>query len=121
MYVIEISFTIRTDSIYTLYYNPSLPLPYVVPNVLAEAKVTDTKVFALCYRNGGGIFTIGGVSQQIHAKRSVNYAQMEVRQGWYGVTLTNIRFIDPKSGAVTELPPATKNLFGGTYILSANR
>lgn len=85
-----------------------------LPNVLAEAKVTDTKVFALCYRNGGGIFTIGGVSQQIHAKRSVNYAQMEVRQGWYGVTLTNIRFIDPKTGTVTELPPATKNLFGAS-------
>lgn len=36
---------------------------------------------------------------------------MEVRQGWYGVTLVNVRFIDPQSGAVTELPPATRPLF----------
>lgn len=83
----------------------------LVPNVLAEAKVTDSKVFALCYRNGGGIFTLGGVNQQIHAKRTVNYAQLSVKQGWYGVTLVNIRFIDPKTGTVTELPASTKPLF----------
>eukprot|EP01033_Poteriospumella_lacustris_P009969 gene9970-7131_t len=85
--------------------------PDTLPNVLAAAKVTDSRVFALCYRNGGGIFTLGGVRQEIHAKRKVAYAAMEVRQGWYGVTLVNVRFIDPQSGVVTELAPSTRPLF----------
>ncbi len=40
--------------------------PDTLPFQLKAAKLTDTAMFALCYRLGGGVMTIGGVDQRIH-------------------------------------------------------
>ena len=50
-----------------------------LPNQLYSQKITSTKIFALCYRVGGGIMTLGGVDQRIHSKKTIAYAKMETK------------------------------------------
>ena len=70
-----------------------------LPNQLFAQKVTDTKMFSLCYRIGGGIMTIGGVDQRIHTKRGVSYVKSTTKEnGWYTVKLLQIHLLDASNG-----------------------
>lgn len=65
-----------------------------LPFVLFSKGITSTKMFALCFRVGGGIMTIGGVDQTIHAKPDINYAKLIKKTGWFTVNLLDIQMQD---------------------------
>ncbi len=48
-----------------------------LPWQLQKSGITGTKIFALCFRVGGGIMTLGGVDPRIHKSPNIiNYAKM---------------------------------------------
>lgn len=49
--------------------------PDTLPNQLVSKGVTTSSTFALCFRIGGGIMTLGGVDQRVSPK-PIKYAQM---------------------------------------------
>ena len=48
-------------------------------------------MFALCFRVGGGIMTLGGVEQKIHSKPGVSYAKLLSKDGWFQVSDGGLR------------------------------
>jgi hypothetical protein len=88
----------------------------VLPSQLFAQKVVDTRMFAMCFRVGGGIMTIGGVNQKIHKKGGLmssgqvpvlqlSYAKLLHPAGsvWYTVNLLDI-MLQPQDGSA---PPAS--------------
>lgn len=76
-----------------------------IPAVLKKAGLTETHMFTLCYREGGGIMTLGGVDQRVHLPgEAVNFAKLSSHNGWFGVTLVEISFEDRNSGQLTSIP-----------------
>jgi len=59
------------------------------PQQLYYSKVTSSKIFAMCFKVGGGILTLGGVDQSIHTS-SIQYAINVKKSGWYTVKLLDI-------------------------------
>lgn len=104
-----------------------------LPHQLLSQGITDSLIFALCFRVGGGMVTLGGVDQRIHTRtvqvgsgavasseistqRShgglISYAALTIRaQGLYGVTITGIRLVSAKGvdHPVTASSPAVLN------------
>ena len=78
-----------------------------IPRQLVANGITATSTFALCFRVGGGIMTLGGVDQSIHLKPGVEYANMTSSNGWYRVELLDVIFAPQKIGERQSL--------GGTY------
>jgi len=81
----------------------------VLPSQLFAQKVVDTRMFAMCFRVGGGIMTIGGVNQKIHKKGGalgavpvlqLSYAKLLHPAGsvWYTVNLLDI-MLQPQDGS----------------------
>lgn len=91
--------------------------PDTLPMQLKAKQVTQSSIFALCFRIGGGIMTLGGVDQRIHTKRSVSYAAMvdNGRFGWYSVNVRNVLLRPPAALHAVEHPisPNTTYLAGG--------
>ncbi len=65
-----------------------------LPSQLVEQKVAASNIFAMCFRVGGGIMTLGGVDQRIHSKPGILYAGIKQTDGWYTVTLLDIQLMD---------------------------
>lgn len=66
-----------------------------LPYVLYNQQITNSKVFGLCFRIGGGIMTIGGYDSSIHSE-DISYAKLQnthSRSGWFGVMLLDISLI----------------------------
>jgi hypothetical protein len=62
-----------------------------LPYKLVENKLTDSLMFALCFRVGGGIMTVGGVDPRIHLKTAtVQYTNMTSSNGWFAIDLIDI-------------------------------
>jgi hypothetical protein len=62
-----------------------------LPCQLQAHKVVENRIFALCFRNGGGIMTLGGVDQSIHTQNTtIQYAKMTPSSDWFGVTVLNV-------------------------------
>ena len=59
------------------------------PQQLYYNKVTPSKIFAMCFKVGGGILTLGGVDQSIHSS-PIQYAVNIKKSGWYTVRLIDI-------------------------------
>lgn len=68
--------------------------PDTLPHLLFQNGITKSKIFSLCFKQGGGILTLGGVDQRIHKRNtSIQYLKLVLRnEGWYGVSLKEIRF-----------------------------
>mmetsp|Transcript_4033 Transcript_4033/g.6044 ORF Transcript_4033/g.6044 Transcript_4033/m.6044 type:complete len:375 (-) Transcript_4033:95-1219(-) len=67
-----------------------------LPFQLRAQGVTATRMFALCFRLGGGILTLGGVDQRLHRshKGDLKYAAMTSKStGWYGVTIVDVALV----------------------------
>jgi hypothetical protein len=71
-----------------------------LPYILKSQGVVDTQIFALCFRVGGGIMTLGGVDQRVHGKSTAQYAKMKSSNGWYQINLKDIR-LKPQDGSYT--------------------
>ena len=81
--------------------------PDALPFQLKAKGITSTSTFALCFRVGGGILTLGGMDPKVNGK-SVKYAAMrspratiagknqtrdvegDVVAHWYGVTVLKV-------------------------------
>jgi len=68
-----------------------------LPSQLVEQKVATSNIFAMCFRVGGGIMTLGGVDQRIHSKPGIMYAGIRATDGWYTITLLDIQLMDQGS------------------------
>lgn len=68
------------------------------PTQLVRKNITQSRVFALCFRVGGGILTLGGVDTTINQRKSY-YLKMEKPRigGGYGVALQYVMFRDLKT------------------------
>jgi hypothetical protein len=64
-----------------------------LPYVLVDNNLATSTMFALCFRVGGGIMTVGGVDQHIHLKGgTIQYTNMSSNNGWYAVELQDVLF-----------------------------
>ncbi len=68
-----------------------------LPYQLVEQRAAASNVFAMCFRVGGGIMTIGGVDQRIHSRPQVFYAGIRSQEGWYTVTLIDVMLVNQES------------------------
>lgn len=76
-----------------------------LPSALKTQGITDTTMFALCYHVSGGLMTLGGVDQRIHSPNQVvQYSKLHNINGWYGISILDVAFIDRKSGTRTQIP-----------------
>lgn len=74
-----------------------------LPYQLVEQKVASANVFAMCFRYGGGIMTIGGVDQRIHSRSGIFYAGIRTQEGWFTVTLMDVQLINQQSKTKTSV------------------
>ena len=76
------------------------------PHVLHANGVSKSKVFALCFRHGGGVLTVGGVDPSIHLKPDVIVFAKQVSRkaaGWFAVRLLDVLFRHPKTNQVVSI------------------
>ena len=86
---------------------------------LVKNGITSAKIFALCFRIGGGILTIGGVDQRIHTKPGIQYAKLMKNSGWYTLHLLDI-MLAPQTGTPESLGfPVTKYNEGKGCIIDS--
>lgn len=68
-----------------------------IPFQLVKQGVTDSKVFALCFRMGGGIMTLGGVDERLHITPGILYARLSRTSNWYTLNLLDVFLIHRES------------------------
>ena len=67
-------------------------------NQLYQQKITSNRIFALCFRTGGGIMTIGGYDKNIHIdKKEPMYTSIRSNMGWYTVTIEDVLMRNPQN------------------------
>jgi hypothetical protein len=75
-----------------------------IPHLLFSQKKTTSKMFALCYRNGGGILTLGGVDRRIHHNIDhIHFAKYKSSGSWYGVVVKKVQFESREGGKAGKL------------------
>jgi hypothetical protein len=93
-----------------------------LPWLLVKNKITKTKVFAMCFKIGGGILTIGGVDPSVHIwnnkPSTVLYAKSYKPMGWFTVRLIDILFKNPLTGTSKSIgvPSTTYNTGKGVIV-----
>lgn len=93
-----------------------------IQSLLYNEKITTSKIFALCYRIGGGVLTLGGVDQRLHLRPQISYTALKTKQGWYSVVLESVslnaktRTNTPADNTVLKLPMDKFNAGKGTII-----
>lgn len=89
-----------------------------IPKVLQDSGLTDSSIFALCFRTGGGIMTLGGVDQRVHLpSQPLNYAKMSNINGWYGLTLVEISLSERSSTKLTKVPGLSEVINSGKHCI----
>lgn len=74
--------------------------PTAVHYQMHDQGVSESKVFALCFKTGGGIMTVGGVDPSIHMSSTVNYAPLQPSSsGFYQIKISDIVLVPPGFGA----------------------
>lgn len=98
-----------------------------LPFQLYNNKIISTRMFALCFRLGGGLLTIGGVDPSLHRyasvehdRETVNIVQSQVLfakllrpKGWYTVSLLDILMINPADKSIKSIGGAIFKSIGG--------
>ena len=64
-----------------------------LPNLLMNNKLLDNNIFALCYRIGGGIMTLGGVDQMIHKGAITWIKTVNDNSTFFKVTILDIKIL----------------------------
>ena len=90
--------------------------------LLQKANITNNRIFALCYRTGGGIITLGGVDQRLHASSvlgvysylicniyifilvyvGLQYVKLARLSNWYTLQLLDVKLEDQVTGVQTS-------------------
>jgi hypothetical protein len=82
------------------------------PHVLFANGLSKSKVFAMCFRLGGGVLTIGGVDTSLHSASAspavpppVAFAKQVSRKtvGWFTVRLLDVLLRNSKTGETTSI------------------
>lgn len=64
-----------------------------IPHQLVAQGKAKSTIFALCYRLGGGIITLGGVDRRIHHNvDTIHFAKYKSSGSWYGVIVKKVQF-----------------------------
>lgn len=84
-----------------------------LPVVLHKNGVTNSKIFSLCYRVGGGIMTLGGVDQRIHSSPTIHYARLLRNSGWATVKVVDIQLQSQSNGVLTSIGETTDKYNSG--------
>ena len=65
--------------------------------LLQKEGLTDNRLFALCFRTGGGVISLGGVDQRIHTPSilGIQYAKLARTSNWYTLNLLDLTLEDP--------------------------
>jgi hypothetical protein len=74
-----------------------------LPYAMVEQGAASANIFAMCFRIGGGILTLGGVDQRIHTRPTINYASIRRTEGWFTVELLDIQLIKAASNQKESL------------------
>lgn len=83
--------------------------PDTFPQQLVAQGITQTKLFSMCFKIGGGVLTLGGVDTSIHTVSGnpqpspILYAGLQKSSGWFTVKLLDIFLKDPVTGKLTSL------------------
>jgi len=73
------------------------PSKYSLPYLLWARGVTASRMFALCFRQGGGILTLGGVDQRLHGSRAQGMSFAALRgSSSFEVTLLDLVLKSPQ-------------------------
>ncbi len=95
-----------------------------LPNQLVTNGITSSNLFALCFRVGGGILTLGGVDQRIHTKQhKVTYLKIDASKsfdmGWYHVLLQDIQLVSKNTKSTSDKTPKALAIgLGNSHYLS---
>jgi hypothetical protein len=104
-----------------------------LPHQLANQRITSTKLFAMCFRVGGGALTLGGYDARLHHPNTViKYANLLKSSGWFTVRLLDVLLKDPTTGTLKSIGENPAKYNGGkgaivdsgttdTYLPSAVR
>jgi hypothetical protein len=88
-----------------------------LPFQLWKQSLSSTKMFAMCFKKGGGILTLGGADTRIHSllKPQLYWAKLSLvgSSGWYGVQLVGIFLVNRKSGDRQSLAADAQHYAGG--------
>jgi hypothetical protein len=111
------------------------PCPPVPPQMHA-AGITKTKMFALCFRHGGGVVTLGGVDTRLHSRArtpgpntaagnrtsngGVLFAALLKPKGWYTVRLLDV-LMRSSDGAGDNLLSEAKSIGGDPSKYAAGK
>jgi hypothetical protein len=90
-----------------------------LPHQLVSQKITKSKLFAMCFRVGGGALTLGGFDEKLHRQgASVQYANLVKSSGWFTVRLLDILMKDSKTGKLKSIGenPAKYNTGKGAIV-----
>lgn len=101
-----------------------------LPYQLFNKKIIPTKVFALCFRLGGGLMTLGGVDESLHRYTKIHsvqkqpstaafvhsnllFAKLLQPKGWYTVNLLDILMLNPLDQSLKSIGGAIFKAIGG--------
>ena len=83
--------------------------------LLQKKGLTDNRLFALCFRTGGGVISLGGVDQRIHTPSilGIQYAKLARTSNWYTLNLLDLTLEDQITGIQNSVakPPTGAAIF----------
>ena len=83
--------------------------------LLEKQGLVDNRLFALCFKTGGGVITLGGVDQRIHhpSVLGIQYAKLARVSNWYTLNLIDLNLEDQLTGVQTSIaqPPTGSSIF----------
>jgi hypothetical protein len=88
-----------------------------LPWVLYANNITTTKAFALCFREQGGLMTLGGVDTTIHDSKTTYVELKDNPKGFYAVYLHDILLRSPKDNSTASIGVSPLQLNSGKGII----
>jgi hypothetical protein len=83
--------------------------------LLRKAGLVNNRIFALCFRIGGGIITLAGVDQRVHmpSVMGIQYVKLARISNWYTLNLLDLFLEDQITGSQTSIakPPVGTAIF----------
>ena len=88
-----------------------------LPWILYENNITTTRAFALCFRDQGGIMSLGGVNTTIHNSNTTYVELKDNSKGFYAVYLHDILLRNPKDNSTTTIGVSPTHLNTGKGVI----
>lgn len=83
-----------------------------LPFQLLQNGITESRLFSLCFRIGGGVLTLGGVDSSLHKYKDktgkfevtdLQFAKLTKRRGWFTVNVKDILMLSPKDRSTASI------------------